>query len=767
MASSTQGAAPDLSCPVFDFDDIVGEAVALLTPVDESTLRRAIDPESAAESIHWGRNYLYATAWATPSGPLSVVVKQFRNAGPMARLRRRLRGTKARKAFRVACRLRELGIGTPEPLLYAESRALEGPAFFITRHLEGRLETRYLLRSLDAGTAARDYPDLDIDRVFRAFGELVRTLHEGKVWHRDLSCGNLLIEEAAFQRGQGVPGSFAGVAVLDLNRARVGPNLTLSERMRDLSRLEVPAAQMVSMWAGYWREDDGVWRMRVGHWLRETYRRSFLVRNRSKKSVRGFARRLNDLLMPRRRPHAHIPSSEATSVRDKIVWDRLSDQPHQHASKLEKLRVRITDSPQHARLLAAAVRAYPAIKRRHQELEAERFGQATTMEGFGLCVRPWSDDPDAVLEAVCDLGVKHVLIRLHPWQETHEAELLLAGELCARGIELVFALPQSRALVRDLETWRRRVAELARSFAPLGRTFQVGQAVNRSKWGVWKPSEYVALFAAAAEEIRAVRPDALLLGPAVIDFEFHQTAGYLNQHFAGSALDLDGLASLLYVDRRGAPENLQLGLDVVGKAAFLRAIVDTSVALENKPTPAPNWITEVNWPLWEGPHSPAGRDVAVSEQDQAHYLARYYLLVLASGYVERVYWWQLIAKGYGLIDWTDGVVGSGAPGFPRTMALRRRPAFHALATLVRELAGATFEGPVGTAGEGQYLLRFTRHGETLVAGWRVKGGRGLANLPAPVEFVAGRCGLDGVWQDHAGGRRAQLTEEVQLFRIQS
>ena len=37
-------------------------------------------------------------------------------------------------------------------------------------------------------------------------------------------------------------------------------------------------------------------------------------------------------------------------------------------------------------------------------------------------------------------------------------------------------------------------------------------------------------------------------------------------------------------------------------------------------------ITEVNWPLCEGPHSPAGRAVSVDEEAQADYLARYYLL---------------------------------------------------------------------------------------------------------------------------------------------
>jgi hypothetical protein len=40
----------------------------------------------------------------------------------------------------------------------------------------------------------------------------------------------------------------------------------------------------------------------------------------------------------------------------------------------------------------------------------------------------------------------------------------------------------------------------------------------------------------------------------------------------------------------------------------------------------------------------------VSLEDYANYLVRYYLLVIASSVVKNVYWHQLIAAGYGLID---------------------------------------------------------------------------------------------------------------------
>jgi hypothetical protein len=66
------------------------------------------------------------------------------------------------------------------------------------------------------------------------------------------------------------------------------------------------------------------------------------------------------------------------------------------------------------------------------------------------------------------------------------------------------------------------------------------------------------------------------------------------------------------------------------------------------------WITEVNWPLKnQGVYSPTGRKECVDEETAAGYLNSYYEDAWQSEFVERVYWWQLIARGYGLIDVND------------------------------------------------------------------------------------------------------------------
>ena len=340
-----------------------------------------------------------------------------------------------------------------------------------------------------------------------------------------------------------------------------------------------------------------------------------------------------------------------------------------------------------------------------------------------------------------ELGVRHALLRLHPWEEEHAAEEALARALAARGVELTFALPQNRELVRDPARWRRAVERLAAAFTPYGRRFQIGQAINRSKWGIWTLGEYAGLAAAAADVLRR-HPGVELLGPAVIDFEHHATAAVLNRQ--GLGVRFDAVSALLYVDRRGAPENAQAGFDLVRKIVLLKAIADTA-----RHSAGRCWITEFNWPLREGPHSPAGRDVAVDEETHADYLARYYLLALGTGLVERAFWWQLAARGYGLVDPAD-------PASPR-----RRPAFFALKTLLRELDGARLEQVVAVPPPARLHLFRRPDGAAVAVVWSA-GPPAAVTLPARPAAAIGR---DGAPLPPPAGPEVRATGSVVYYRL--
>ena len=97
-------------CEAFAFAGVHGEVVADFRPPElEREVRRLIDPGAAVETVHGGRNYLYRADLETVAGRIGVVVKQFRNQGPRARLLRRWRGSKAERSFRVARAFRAAG----------------------------------------------------------------------------------------------------------------------------------------------------------------------------------------------------------------------------------------------------------------------------------------------------------------------------------------------------------------------------------------------------------------------------------------------------------------------------------------------------------------------------------------------------------------------------------------------------------------------------------------------------------------------------------
>ena len=675
----------------------------------EREVARVIDPGEAVETIHWGRNYLYRTELRTTDGPVPVVVKQFRNEGAKRRVERRLKGSKAARSWRAACAMVERGLPTAEPLLWIESAEVDGPSWYVCRHLEGTTELRYVARAVAEGDWREQYPELEPDAVYAASGRLLRRLHDAGLWHRDVTVGNILLRPAA-----GGPSA----SLVDLNRTRVRRRLSLSERCRDLCRLPIPEPRLESaLLEAYWQGPPSS----LARGLYRFYAKGFLFKLAFKKrfaGVRGFFKGLGP-----RRAHPHIPDAPAdASARDKVVWDHLSDQPHQHAGRLEKLKVRVADLGGHLEDTVTLARRAPSVWRRYRALSARPRRGPVPWDGVGIALRPHPQAPEELLAAVDDLGARHVLLRLHPWQNEHDAEEELARALVERGLDVAFALPQNRELVRDPARWRSSVTTLAERFLPYGDHFQVGQAINRSKWGVWTSAEYVELARSASEILRAANPEVRILGPTVIDFELHQAVSVLNLKREG--LHFDKVSCLLYVDRRGAPENPQLGFDTRAKALLLRAIAETA-----RNAGPECWITEVNWPLNEGPHAPAGKSVAVSEEAAADFLVRYYLLTLTTGLIERVYWWQLIARGYGLATREDDG------------RLRRRPSFRAMATMESVLSGTQFEEAL-PAPDGAYLYRFSRpSGEEIVVGWCVEG-RARATLPRAAAVVGGRDGQE-------------------------
>jgi hypothetical protein len=129
-------------------------------------------------------------------------------------------------------------------------------------------------------------------------------------------------------------------------------------------------------------------------------------------------------------------------------------------------------------------------------------------------------------------------------------------------------------------------------------------------------------------------------------------------YYANAISDFDILNALLYVDRVGYPENTQMGADTIDKIRLMRAVSNDK----------PFYITEFNWPLsGTGDYKPTSDQEAVSEYLHASYSVRYALLALGSNQTSKIYYWQLFASGYGLID---------------HLTLKPKPAFMAYQTVI-------------------------------------------------------------------------------------
>ncbi|MDH5744159.1 MAG: hypothetical protein OEZ52_11475 [Candidatus Aminicenantes bacterium] len=370
-------------------------------------------------------------------------------------------------------------------------------------------------------------------------------------------------------------------------------------------------------------------------------------------------------------------------------WNPFADQPHNVAPRRERFWHHFRYVPSYLSLVSANVQeAYPVLSLYRKYRRTMYKEQIKLEHCFGVSVSPLEGRNDGVLENLKDLGILQTLIRIPSWEKERLVFYQRFIEMVrARGFDVVLALLQRRKDVKNPEEWLHFLEDVFARFKSMCSFFEIGHAWNRTKWGVWDYKEYLKLAEPAVS--LAQKYDIKLLGPAVIDFEFHLYPPILKKIF------FDKVTSLLYVDRAGAPENKQFGWDTARKIVLLKAIVNGCLERNHD-----LWITEVNWPLEKtGKYSPAVGRANVSEEDQANYLVRYFVLCLASGHVERIYWWQLIAPGYGLID-------------SRPKDWRKRPGFFAFRSMVDRLEGSIFVEKIPHPDAHIFMFR---KGEELVA----------------------------------------------------
>ena len=346
-----------------------------------------------------------------------------------------------------------------------------------------------------------------------------------------------------------------------------------------------------------------------------------------------------------------------------FFWDAYSDQPGQLKDRAYKKTMRRAQSRSLLKTALSALWLLPAFLAlpflRTRDIASETF--------VGLGVDPLRA-PDKTLEAIERLGVEEILIRIALWEPDRLDDIATFVKRLGRR-RVFFVLMQDREHVEDARLRERALRRCFEALAPLGTRFQIGTTINRAKWGFFSVGEYLDFFQTAQKLRDAEFPGIELIGPGVIDFEYHYAAHAL---FNAKGVRFDAVSALLYVDRRGAPENTQAGCDLVCKTNLLAALAALSPRAK-----FPLYFTETNWPLTgTAPYAPTSEKECIDEEAHASYLVRYYLLTLATRQVRTVYWHQLAAPGYGLVDTRDG--------------WRERPAFAAMRTLIEQTGQARY-----------------------------------------------------------------------------
>jgi hypothetical protein len=402
----------------------------------------------------------------------------------------------------------------------------------------------------------------------------------------------------------------------------------------------------------------------------------------------------------------------------KFEWNEFADQPHNVAPRSERTRHHFRHWRTYFSMawadILSGVPSFFLFRRYRKRMYRRPVKIGRDM--FAVSVSPHAGRNEDVVALLRETGVRETLIRIPSWEKDNlEAYAKFAELLRARGIGLTVALLQRREDVFEPASWRRFLEDVFARFKAFSPFYEIGHAWNRTKWGVWDYTEYLKL-ARPAFALRE-KYGLKLVGPAVIDFEFHLYPPTLR------ALPFDKVSSLLYVDRVGAPENAQFGWTAAMKVALFKAVADGST-----PKPCGCWITETNWPLrGTGKYSPASGTPNVTEEEQADYLVRFYVLCLAGGMIERVFWWQLVAPGYGLVD-------------SRETVWRRRPSFFALKTMTGILSGGSFTKKAGCPGRrGAEILHFEKDGKKLAVCW-TNGPPFEHEFADPVSGIVGRDG---------------------------
>ena len=638
------------------------------------------------ERLSHGADYVVKLPLVIFDAEKTITVKVFKRQGKFKDWYDRHNKSKAERSYQAASYLQNHGIGTPAPIAWLD------------RWENNRLMESYYLSEFEPAICLRDAL-LDIYHRQRDNAPLmellylvapaVKAMHDAGFMHGDMGNQNILLP-------QDENGSWLAPVFIDLNRSKILPfPLAAKQRGFDISRMILPGAYLnffKQIYCGHQDISQDLNQAETRHRRRfERHRRTRAWR----KPFSHWYRKRKNLLQP-----------TYPELKDLWLWDEKTAQPMIALDKCEKNKYRSVCSM--ISMVGKSLWAAPGIFKLYKKILSNSYSQPRQMKNrIGVALHPRADYLNHELALLKELGNPPVLIRFchHESPDLWQLGIDTVERLHAQGVDVMIALLQDRQAVLEPTQWKDFLTRIISTLADKVSHIEITHATNRVKWGVWNFREFSQLLAPAFE-LKQQYPQIKLTGPACIDFEYASVIAALSA--VPHSQKFDAISHLLYVDRRGAPENKQGKYSTLEKCALLKAIAQQSRASEDHVI-----ISEVNWPIkhtgiWSPiicPYeTPKWRRIQPGETEEtyANYLVRYLLITLCSGHADRVYWWRLSAHGYGLVDDCD--------------EFRIRPAFIALQQLLKTLGNAQFIRKHPTLGS-RYLLEFKNDEARIYVAW--------------------------------------------------
>ena len=142
--------------------------------------------------------------------------------------------SRAARCWENSARLCRMGVETPRPLVLIEDdeNPTRMPSYLITEKVEDALEVRAMLKAYRKGKPA----PIDVPReaFLHQLGLFIRQLHRCKLFHRDLSGGNIMIGRKVTQTPEGPQ---LKITLIDNDRVRFPRAMGWLRRHRDLARI--------------------------------------------------------------------------------------------------------------------------------------------------------------------------------------------------------------------------------------------------------------------------------------------------------------------------------------------------------------------------------------------------------------------------------------------------------------------------------------------------------------------------------------------------